>query len=382
MLRVLGQGLEFIAFVVLARRLGAADFGRLSVAFLIGRYGALIADFGASVQGPRDVAAMRDPASLHALARRRLIVALALSIGAGCAAAIVGELALGLMIVAMILAGGLNRDWLALGRLDGTRSAMPVAIRGVALAAGAIAVHTVGQASLLIGVGYLASGAASALINRLEPIARDIVGRVPVRAWMLLGVVMAQVYTSLDTVLLGTLRSVREAGIYAGVYRLPLAWITVSGLVIAAAVPVATEALTRDRSRLPQLRRAAIRVGGGLGALLLISAPIAALLVVPVFGEEYSDGRWPLALLMVATAVATVTAPIGALYLGVGVDRTYAQILTVGAVLNLAANVVLIPRHGMMAAAATTVASETLVLVLMLRALLAVENRGPEGTGR
>src|SRR5205823_10813833 len=127
LLRVGGQGTEFVAWVVFARRLGTADFGRLSVAFLLCRYGGLVADWGASVRGPRDVAADRDPAVIHALARRRTTAALALSAAflAGAVATSHRDLA---AVTAVILAGGASRDWLALGNERGVRSSLPFAL--------------------------------------------------------------------------------------------------------------------------------------------------------------------------------------------------------------------------------------------------------------
>ena len=73
LLRAGGQALEFLGFIVLARRLGTEDFGALSVAFLMCRYGGLVADWGASLKGTRDVAAGNGHDDIHALVRRREI---------------------------------------------------------------------------------------------------------------------------------------------------------------------------------------------------------------------------------------------------------------------------------------------------------------------
>ena len=62
LLRAAGQGFEFLGWVILARRLGASTLGVLSIAFLIARYAGLLADWGASIGGPRDVA-RDDPGS-------------------------------------------------------------------------------------------------------------------------------------------------------------------------------------------------------------------------------------------------------------------------------------------------------------------------------
>src|SRR2546423_5694874 len=90
-LRGLGQGLEFAAFVLFARRLGAAEFGRLSVAFLACRYAGLVADWGASIRGARDVAIARHRRAVPGLGRRRHPVTLGL---AGASPGVVGGVGL------------------------------------------------------------------------------------------------------------------------------------------------------------------------------------------------------------------------------------------------------------------------------------------------
>ncbi len=335
----------------------------MSVAFLLCRYGGLIADWGAAFRGARDVAAAAPAAEVSALLRLRFWVALALSAVylAGASGSGNGELA---PLGAVILSYGWSRDWLALGREQGARSSVPLALRGVVVLGAAFPAHTAGQAAIVVAVAYTVGTAASLLLN---PYAHEVTGgrRQMVDAWMLVAVVMAQVYTSVDTVLLAAFRSTREAGIYAAVYRIPLAWVTFVGLLVAAFIPIATSALQDDPAQLPSLRRRAVRAGLVGGGIVLASIPVLVPMVTGLLGRAFQSGRMPLALILVATAVATLSAPLGALYLGVGRDRDFALVLAAGAVLNVLANLVAIPRFGMNGAAATTVASESLVLVAL-----------------
>ena len=361
LLRLGGQGAEFLGWVVLARHLGATSFGRVSVAFLVCRYAGLVADWGAAFRGARDLAAAAPTAEVSALLRLRFRIAIALSAVylASASASGNGELA---PMVAVIISYGWSRDWLALGREQGARSSLPLAARGLLVLGAAFLAHTAGQAAMVVALGYGVGTLASLLLN---PFAHEVGGqrRRMVDAWMLVAVVMAQVYTSLDTMLLASLRSTREAGIYAAVYRIPLAWVTFVGLLVTAFIPVATSALRDDPAQLPVLRRQAVRAGLAGAGIVLASVPVLVPMVTPLFGRAFQSGRLPLALILVATAVSTLSAPLGALYLGVGRDRDFALVLAAGAGINVLANLVAIPRFGMNGAAATTVASESLVLV-------------------
>jgi O-antigen/teichoic acid export membrane protein len=224
------------------------------------------------------------------------------------------------------------------------------------------------SAAITVAVSY-ACGAVLSL--RLNPLPKPITARARrlVDGWMLVAVLMAQIYTSIDTMLLATFRSTRDAGVYAAVYRIPLAWVTVTGLLVSGMLPVTTEVLRTSRERLASMRARAVRVSAAAAVGLLAITPIAVLLVKPLFGAEYAEGGTPLALLLVATAISTVSAPLGALYLAVGSDRTFALMLTAGALVNVLANLVAIPAFGMVGAAATTVGSEALVLLLMWQSL-------------
>ena len=365
LLRLAGQGSEFVAWAVIARRLGASAFGTLAVAFLVARYAGLVGDWGAVFRGARDVAA-EHTRKVSGLIRVRAWAGAGLAVVyvGGALVAGHGEFAL---LAIVILGYAWSRDWVALGREQGVRAALPVAVRGALVLAGSVTVDTPEGAALVVALGY---GVGTGLSWYLNPHPREEPGQShSIDAWMLLAVVMSQIYTSLDTVLLATLRTTREAGIYAAVYRIPQAWVALVGLLVAGLVPIATSTLSADPKRLPALRRRAHFAGGVGAAAVVLSIPILVPMTTLIFGGEFGAGRTALALILVATAVATLSAPVGAVYLGVGRDRDFALVLTAGAVVNVGVNLFVIPRYGMNGAAITTIASEGLVLVALSRLL-------------
>jgi O-antigen/teichoic acid export membrane protein len=378
-LRVLGQGAEFVGFVVLARRLGAADFGRLSVAFLLCRYAGLVADWGASVRGVRDVAAGNRPEAIHALARRRFFVTLVLGAVYLAVTAGLGRWAL-VPLVVTIAARGLNRDWLALGRERGMLAGTPAAAQGLAIMAGAFLVHSNRWAAVPIAMGYGAATVISRLSNPLPRVTST--ERVPVDGWLLIAVLADQIVASTDTVLLALLRSAREAGIYAAVYRIPNAWLTVIGLTVAGMVPATARALKSDATVVRQLRDRALRIGVISGVGLAATIPVSYFVVPVIFGDAYRPGRVPLMILLAATAVTVAAAPLHPIYISLARDRLQAGISVAAAALNLIANLAVVPLFGMNGAATTTLAAQLFLLLAFWRGVNAAVRRSQLEPGR
>jgi O-antigen/teichoic acid export membrane protein len=361
-MRIAGQGLELVAWALLARELGPSDFATVTIAFLVARWGALLADWGATQRGARD--ASLDDGSAHALVRTREFVAVACTVAfvAGAFAAGAWELA---PIGAVALHGGLSRDWVAVGAGKPVAASLGLVVRGVVLAAGALIITTTGGVALLIAAAYLAATLVSLeLVPRPAPAAT--VGPRVVPAWALAMVLGSQVYTSVDTVLLDVLRSSREAGIYNAVYRIPNGVTTVVGLVVMGLVPTLTRDLRRAGADSAVVRRRVLRVASVGGVAVLAVIPLAVLVMPVVFGDAYRDGRIALVMLLVATAVSTIGAPLGALMIAAGAERDLALIVLGAAAANILGNLVLIPEFGMAGAAWMTVASEALVLLSTL----------------
>ena len=125
-----GQILEFVGWVILARRLGAGPFGEIAIAFLVARYIGVLADWGAAIRGARDV--VRDDAHMsvsRSLIRRRNELTAGLTIAYVLGCVVIGQPRLA-PIGAVIVALGLNRDWMAIGREQGIRAAVPALVQG------------------------------------------------------------------------------------------------------------------------------------------------------------------------------------------------------------------------------------------------------------
>ena len=360
-LRLLGQGGEFLAFIVLARRLGTAGFGEVSVAFLICRYGGLLADWGASLKGTRDVAAGRHPNGLHDLVRRRNITTALLSGGFVIGAWLTGHLAVAPLALTVV-GRGLGRDWLALGEEKGVRAGIPSAVQGAAAVVLCLLVDAVAGAAWALGAAYAIAALVSVRLNPLPPRSDQVPeDRSRVDPWFLVLLMADQVYASADVILISVLLSASDAGIYAAVYRFPNALITVLGLTVMGLLPGLTRVVTTGSRQFADLRRRALRVGAVAAAVVVAMIPVAYVAVPLVFGTEYDPGQGPLVLLLLATAFPAFTVGLQPLYFAAKRERPLAVFAVGVAILNVTGNLLVIPRHGLMGAATVTLLSQALV---------------------
>lgn len=377
-LRGIGQLLEFLGWIVMARGLGASVFGELAIAFLIARYAGLVADWGASVRGVRDAA--RDDEAMstsRALIRRRTFLTAALAAAYVIGAVIVGRADLA-PVALVIVALGLSRDWLALGRQQAVRAAVPACVQGALLGATAV-LASGGRLALPVALGYGAAAITSVVLNRLpERAPGHRLAAARVDGWMLGAVVANQILSSADTLLLGAIVSSTAAGIYAAVYRIPNAWLAAVAILGSALLPLTTQAADDHRAYW-HLGRRSLRVSSVAAGLLVVVTPVLVVLVPVVFGSSYEDGRAAMAILLLATAVATAAAPLHHLYLAVGQDRTYFGFLAGAAAVNVVCNLVLIPLASMTGAAvATLVANLVLAGVVGGAVWLHRRSHGPQ----
>lgn len=361
-LRILGQFLEFLAWVIFARRLGPSEFGELAGAYLAARYLGLIADYGASLRGVRDVAQQRPEAEVRSMLYMRTLLSIGLTVGLFAVLLVVFQSGTALVAVA-VASRGMSRDWIALGRHQPTRAALPSVIQGGLMLVGGLAFVPASLEAplssnrsgwtifLACGLGLIYSVAA----NRVSDGPRD-----PVRpdAWILTATVCDQISISADTLLLLWLATPADAGIYAAIYRVPNAISLIVGLTVLSFVPRLTSELAAHPYRAARIRGMALHrsIGGSIAVIAFL--PIGVLLVIPLFGSAYSEGKWAMALLLLAEAIKAFVAPLVAIFLGLKRDKQYALVFVGMAAFNVGANLVVIPNYGLTGAAAVTLVTQ------------------------
>jgi O-antigen/teichoic acid export membrane protein len=173
-------------------------------------------------------------------------------------------------------------------------------------------------------------------------------------------------YTYIDTVILGVMRTDVETGWYAAAYRVYEGITYAPAILSAVLTPRLSFLFTSDRaghrSLLSRSLLFSAAAGAGLGAL---TAVLARPLLTLIFGPQYAASVAPLQILAGGALFVFTTWILHAAAISTNMDRRLLVTTIVGLSANVALNVVLIPRLGISGAAWATVIAEALTVALL-----------------
>ena len=376
-----------VATIVMARQLSPVGFGLVVLGVTLVNWFRLIVDAGTEVISVRDIA--RRPDRFRQIAQPILGLRLSLSVVAAALLIAVASIAVEdtsdrhvLWLFALILPMiGLNLRWMVVG----VQSAKAVAIGNIAsqllLVAGVVMLirdrHDALAAPLLMAGGELLYGAVviAAVRGRFGipwP-------RIDLPSWrstlvdsapMMANYGARAVLYSFDLLLISVVLGRVEAGLYGAAYK-PIHF--AAGLLglLATSFLASYSAATPGAAR-EVARRTALSAGAVSLVFAAAVSASAALLVPLFFGDAYADAATALAILAWTAPVMALMIPYGSTLIAANRQRVLMRNNVVAAALNVVANVAVIPTLGINGAAATTVASMLLVLVLNYRATVAL----------
>lgn len=171
-------------------------------------------------------------------------------------------------------------------------------------------------------------------------------------------------YNSADQLILKAVQGNQAVGIYGGAYRIIQLPMAASYTVMASAIPFLVGAARTDAAAAARTVRRLTWVAAIAG--LAIAALVWALrepIVRLVYGEAYRDSARALGVLAFAVPLDFVISVKGTAYVAAGRERGTLVCVLLAAITNVVANLIWIPRFGMMAAAWTTLASYGVLLV-------------------
>ncbi len=377
--------LNFLAFVYLARALGVQQFGVIEFAAALLTWFLLLGDGGLELWGTREAAREE---SLGVLAARVVPLRLAL---ATASFALLAALALNRRLlpngealsIVLLLFGlslfpnALNLKWAFLGREQMGRVVAGLVI-GQMVFLGGVLMLVRGSDPRAI---YLAAGLrlASEIAMTAFYFVRFRREQGPLGNWSLtaashalkpaltMGAVQALglLNYNFDAVLLGFLRGVRDVGIYNAAYKV---------LTVALAVPLAyfqglfpalsrtwSEGATALRGLAQRSLRlcAIVAVPIGVGGTLLAEPIIARL-----FGAQYAESAAPLKLLVWSAVLVILRGSYRHGLNAAGLQNLDLRCAVMSCALNVGLNMALIPRFGVMGAAAATVTADVVWLAM------------------
>ena len=376
---VLGIGLASV--VVTTRYLGAADYGKVALAFATIQMLGVLADVGLLTVVVREIS--RDPAQTDRLVGNALLLRLALSLVTLALAAIASlllpwdrEVRVAILIAGVPFVLGLVNSALVAvfqARLRMDRAAVADVI-GRAATFVALVIVVAADAGFYAVVGTAAVGAAVTLAITWVLVRREAhpVPRAERNVWRRLlvtalpvgaALAVSEVFFRLDTLLVSAFRSYHEVGLYSLSYRIVELIAILPAIVMTSVFPLLSRHLHESRDR-------AVRTIDAAGDLFVaVGAPIAAggLIVAPelvtaIGGEQFAGAADALRILLFAVALAFVSGLFGHSLIAGGRQTSALRLGLAALGFNLAFNLVAIPAWGIEGAAAVAVASEVLLV--------------------
>lgn len=369
--------LGIVVTALIARGLGSSRYGEWTTILLVPSLLAYLNDLGLHQVAVRQASATDDPRWLGALITARAALAVPvvlftfasfLLIGArgdmlmaGAIVSLQGLLAVPAAYAAVFqvrVRNDLTMVALTLNSLLWTGAAAVILARGGGLVALAIA---------LIGL--------QAFTTTLQALIALRQVRVPIRGatrlWrplariaipLSIATVLTVAYGKIDGLLVYHYRGTVEAGLYGAAYRLldQAAFIPMS--LTVTLLPLLSRAWPEDRERARRLLQLAVELlaAAGLFAVAFaFAAPEASILFL--YGEEFAPAADALPPLMIAFAVICLGYALGMYTLVLDLASRFAVYALIALILNVAANLWLLPDHSYVAAAWITVATEVLV---------------------
>ena len=368
-----------VAVIVMARRLSPGAFGLVVFGTTLVAWFRTVVDSGTEVVGVRDVA--REPWRFRELVQRILGLRLALSSAAAvlfvAVAAVLPATATdrrAAVLFALILpVVALNMRWMVLG----VEKEKAVAVGNIA-----------GQIIVVCGVVYLVRDRHDVLWVPVSMAAGELVyaafvlaavkqrfglmwPRVDLAAWMRViragtpiavnGIARTALY-SFDVLLIATVLTRFDVGLYGAAYKPVLFASTVVGLLSVSFL--AAYAASQGAARTSLVRRTVV-CGIAVGSLVALAiTAVAGPLMRDVFGADYAGAATALMILAWTIPLMAATLPYSNALIEADRQGIMMRNNLIAACANALANLAAVPLVGIEGAAAVTVASFMLVLVL------------------
>ncbi len=380
----IARGLAFAATLIVARRLGPSMYGVIGVASGILLYLNQVADAGIELSGVPAVARRREGLSelVSSTLTVRIIIALALTavvVAIGLLAfpqpdgSILALYALGLVFVAAgsrwVFVGLQQTTWVAGARIAGELTALIIVV---------VVVRDVGDVAIVpIAALFGAAIAATVMLTGLRGLGVRAVPRlnwetsrplfersVHLVGFTLLGLVLFNA----DLIYLRFISGQAAAGFYAAAYTF-IAFAANLSVTWAHSVMPAMARHDRTDARRNEVYETAMLLAWTVALPVAIGGMLtAAPLIQLVFGTDYAPAVPALVWLLPAAPIAAVREIAVVALIGTpGGERSLIRINATCAIFNIAILLPVVPRYGLIGAAAVTVLTEILRLVIAFR---------------
>jgi O-antigen/teichoic acid export membrane protein len=379
-------GLLLVLLLIAGRFLGVDDYGRFMYALAVSTIIETIMDIGLAHVTVRAVA--RDPAAAptlfrHVLGLKVVWVAIGLVLVFVSAPLLRSDPVVIRLCYLMGLSSAARSYFLtARGLLQGTNR---FDLEAVTVVSDRVLLLVFGTVTLTLGYDVIGLGVAFVLARLVMFVAvtlllRGLLGhaaptydrdvwRELQAAALPLGFFMISLnlYSYIDTVILGAMRSNAETGLYGAAYRIYEGLTYPPSIVASLVTPKLSYLFVHDRARVRGLLTRTVSLAAGMGVILGgIAMVVAAPLVRLLFGADFDAAALPLQILAGGALFVFCTWILHAAAIATNLDRRLFLTTLIGLGTNVGLNVALIPRWGMNGAAAATVVAEAVTVALLL----------------
>ena len=168
-----------------------------------------------------------------------------------------------------------------------------------------------------------------------------------------------------DSVLIGTIHSINDVGIYSAAYNIYLGLVGIINSVALGAFPILSE-----KAKLSH--RQALRLSFQLGLGILFGTSIIAVvgillsdwIMLNVYGSELVSATNILRILLVAMIFSSLSRLCQFALISLSLQKLFFWTTFIGTLFNVCVNLALIPRYGYLGATYTTLATEFIILII------------------
>lgn len=185
--------------------------------------------------------------------------------------------------------------------------------------------------------------------------------------------ILIQIYFSLDTIMLGFMKTDKEVGWYTAAYKIILLLITLNKFYFVSIFPVISRYYKESIDKLRLLISYSAKLAFSLALPLAVGGTLLARpIMYLLYTNEYEGGVVAFQILIWSVAVSFLCMVYSDSLVACDKQKKFMIGVGMGAVSNIVLNFILIPRFSLQGAAIATVASEFIVFTYMFRAFKSI----------
>lgn len=381
---LISKAIRLLGIVLAARWLGLREFGAYSYALSLGYMLVQFADLGLQFYLAREIARDRPnaPRILGTVLRCKLLLGtcvVVLVFLAGVAAesttkrSLIWILGLSLLLSSFVeLAYYLFRGYQRLEHEARIQLLSAVATTFLGLAAVRVGLGPIGLAA-----GSLLGALAACLVawitvsrrfvSPAQAVATAAKGLGALRASLPIGIsiLLSILYFRIDVLFLEHWHGTATVGLYSAAYKIVESLMFLPAIFLAAVFPVFSEMTEREPTRLNALLRSSLLWMLTVSVVLVVVLSLGSGLILRwMFGEEYLPGLTALRILLPSLVPIFLNYALTHFLIALGQVRWNAVCAATCLLVNVLGNWLFVPRFGMEAAAAVTIATEAVLFGL------------------